>query len=40
MVKIGAYVENGVLISEGIEAGDTVIAKGYQKMYKGARVSF
>lgn len=40
MVKIGAYVENGVLISEGIAAGDTVIAKGYQKMYKGARVSF
>ena len=40
MVKIGAYVENGVLISEGIEAGDTVIAKGYQKMYKGARVVY
>jgi len=40
MVKIGAFVENGVLISEGIELGDTVIAKGYQKMYKGARVVF
>lgn len=40
MVKIGAFVENGVLISEGVELGDTVIAKGYQKMYKGATVSF
>ena len=40
MVKIGAFVENGVLISEGIELGDTVIAKGYQKMYKGATVTF
>lgn len=40
MVKIGAFVENGVLISEGINLGDTVIAKGYQKMYKGAKVSF
>lgn len=40
MVKIEAFVENGVLISEGIELGDTVIAKGYQKMYKGARVIF
>jgi len=40
MVTIGAFVENGVLICQGIEAGDTVIAKGYQKMYKGARVAF
>lgn len=40
MVKIGAFVENGVLITEGIELGDTVISKGYQKMYKGATVEF
>lgn len=40
MVKIGAFVENGVLITEGISLGDTVIAKGYQKMYKGARVTY
>jgi len=39
MVKIEAFVENGVLITEGIELGDTVISKGYQKMYKGARVA-
>ena len=38
MVKISEYVENGVLISEGIAYGDTIISKGYQKMYKGATV--
>ena len=40
MVKIGAFVENGVLITEGVTLGDTVISKGYQKMYKGAKVVF
>lgn len=40
MVKIGAFVENGVLITEGVCLGDTVISKGYQKMYKGAKVAF
>ena len=40
MVKIGAFVENGVLITEGVNLGDTIISKGYQKMYDGARVSF
>lgn len=40
MVKISEFVENGVLITEGIQLGDTVIAKGYQKMYDGARVTF
>ncbi len=40
MVKIAAFVENGVLITEGVQLGDTVIAKGYQKMYKGATVVF
>lgn len=40
MVTIKEFVENGVLVSEGIAYGDTVISKGYQKMYKGAKVSF
>ena len=35
-----AFVENGVLVSEGLQVGDTVVSKGYQKMYNGARVSF
>lgn len=40
LVKIGAFVENGVLITEGVELGDTIISKGYQKMYQGAKVVF
>lgn len=40
MVKIADFVENGVLISEGLQHGDTVISKGYQKMFNGAKVSF
>lgn len=40
MVTISDFVENGVLISEGIAFGDTVISKGYQKMYNGAAVEF
>ena len=38
-IKIAEFVENGVLVSEGLHAGDTVVSKGYQKMYRGARVS-
>lgn len=37
-IVIGAFVENGVLVTEGLHAGDTVVSKGYQKMYKGARI--
>ncbi len=40
MVKIAKFVENGVLVSEGLHAGDTVISKGQQKMYHGARISY
>lgn len=40
MVMISDYVENGVLITEGIQLGDTVISKGYQKMYHGAKVTY
>ena len=40
MVTISDFVENGVLIGEGISIGDTVISKGYQKMYNGAAVTF
>lgn len=40
MIKIADFVENGVLVSEGITAGDTVVSKGYQKMFHGARVTF
>ena len=40
MIKIADFVENGVLVSEGLQAGDTIIGKGYQKMYKGARIEY
>lgn len=40
MIRIDEFVENGVLVGEGLHAGDTVISKGYQKMFNGARVSF
>ena len=40
MIKIADFVENGVLVSEGLTAGDTVVSKGYQKMFHGARVTF
>lgn len=39
MIEIAEFVENGVLVSSGLHAGDTVISKGYQKMYHGARIS-
>ena len=40
MVKISDFVENGVLVSDGINLGDTIVSKGYQKMYNGAAVVF
>lgn len=40
MITISDFVENGVLVSQGIELGDTVISKGYQKMFNGAIVEF
>lgn len=40
MVTLSAYVENGVLVSEGVNLGDTIITKGYQKMFNGAKVAF
>ena len=40
MITIADFVENGVLVSEGLQEGDTIISKGFQKMYKGARISY
>lgn len=40
MIKIADYVDNGVLVDEGLHAGDTVVSKGYQKMFNGAKVTF
>ena len=40
MITIDEFVENGVLVSSGLHYGDTVVSKGYQKMFNGARVTF
>ena len=38
MISIVDYVENGVLIGEGLQLGDSVVSRGYQKMFEGANV--
>lgn len=37
-VASSAFVQDGVLVSEGIAAGDSVVVRGYQKLYNGAAV--
>ena len=37
-VTVGDFVKRGVLITDGLTQGDTVITEGHQKMYTGAKV--
>ena len=39
-VTVGDFLKCNVLITEGLESGDTVVTEGYQKLYTGAKVSF
>lgn len=39
-VSIGGYVSDGVLITSGLESGDKVITKGYQKLWQGAEIIY
>lgn len=39
-VTVGQYVSGGVLITEGLESGDQVIIKGYQKLWQGAAITY
>ena len=39
LIQIGQYVPNGVLVSDGLQTGDRVVTDGFQKLYKGAKVS-
>jgi RND family efflux transporter MFP subunit len=39
IIEVGDYVKNGVLVTKGLEYGDTIVTVGYQKLYNGARVS-
>lgn len=39
LVHIGQYAADGVLITDGLNAGDKVVTEGYQKLYNGAVVT-
>ncbi len=39
MVEAGQFVANGVLITDGLTQGDTLIVEGQQKLYEGAVVN-
>lgn len=39
-VVVGKYTNQGVLITQGLTAGDSVIVSGYQKLYNGAPLTF
>ena len=38
MVTIGGYRADGVLVTEGLHEGDTLIIDGYQKLYQGCKI--
>ena len=39
-ITVKEFVKNGVLVSEGLQHGDTIVSGGYQKLFNGAKVSF
>lgn len=39
-IKVNEFIKNGVLVSEGLNYGDTIVTAGYQKLFNGAEVSF
>ena len=39
-ITVSEFVKNGVLVSGGLNHGDTIVTAGYQKLYNGAEVSF
>ena len=38
VVKVGDFIRNGVVVKDGLDAGDTVVTAGKQKLYVGAKV--
>ena len=40
LIEVSDFVKNGVLVSKGLEYGDTIVTVGYQKLFNGAKVSF
>lgn len=39
-IKVGEFVKNGVMVTDGLNYGDIVVTSGYQKLYNGAKVSY
>ena len=39
IIEVGDFVKNGVLVTNGLKDGDTIVTVGYQKLYNGAPVS-
>ena len=39
-ISVGGYLAEGVLVTSGLQVGDTLITEGYQKLYKGAKVMY
>ena len=39
IIEVDDFVKNGVLVTKGLENGDTIVTVGYQKLYNGAPVS-
>ena len=39
VVTVGDFIRNGVLVETGLNAGDSVIVSGQQKLYTGAKVT-
>ena len=40
IIEVSDFVKNGVLVSKGLNHGDTIVTVGYQKLYNGAKVYF
>ena len=38
IIEVGDFVKNGVLVTKGLNNGDTIVTVGYQKLYNGAPV--
>ena len=39
IIEVSDFVKNGVMVTKGLEYGDTIVTVGYQKLYNGAKVS-
>ena len=39
MVDVGGYQANGISVTAGLNAGDTVVVEGFQKLYEGCEVT-